>query len=178
MAKASKSRLDLEPLYEAATLAGQATPQMVAKLIARFDSQRPVRDETGNVIGMEPISVKEQVMILRALQGTTLQKPRLEDAEGLMKRGSKITGNTFLSLGTVSLEDLEKLPVTEQERFLLDVLHNRPTAALPVPSTDYSWSSDTGGGPQADRGTGGGSDGPPVRSGQTEPGEPADLLAE
>lgn len=148
MSRRKQSRLNVDKLYEAALEAEQVLPDMVKKLVARFDSMVDVRNQEGHVVGKAPISVKEQVMILRALQGTTLQKPRLEDAEGLMKGSVKITGNTFLSLGSGSLEQLEGLPLAEQEKYILDRLHNRSpvdVAALPY----------AGAGDEEDRGTGG-----------------------
>lgn len=134
--KRPKSNLDVQRLYEAAARAEAALPSMVEKLIARFDSTQTVYDKEGNELGEKPISVKEQVMILRALQSTTLQKPRLEDAEGLIKRPTTSDKNPLMALlgGQINIQVINKLPVEEQERILLDSLEGKvpvlPTEAV------------------------------------------------
>lgn len=140
MASSRKSRgrkspgsLNVERLYEAAARAEAALPDMVEKLIARFDSTQTVYDKDGNELGEKPISVKEQVMIVRALQSTALQKPRLEDAEGLIKRPSTSDKNPLLALlgGQINVQVINKLPVEEQERILLESLEGK-IPALPT----------------------------------------------
>lgn len=117
-----KRRLNVEKLYEAASLAESALPEMVKNLIGQFDDPE--------------LSVKERVMILRALQSTTLQKPRMEDAEGLLKRNTGAQTNPLLALGNVKIEMLVNLPPEKQEEFLLDTLKGKQPKVLDVKADD------------------------------------------
>ena len=111
-------RLNIEKLYESANLAESALPTLVQNLI--------------DLTQTEELSVKERVMILRALQSTALQKPRMEDAEGLLKRQSGAQTNPLLSIGTVKLEMLVNMPPEKQEEYLLDALKGRQPKILDV----------------------------------------------
>lgn len=84
---------------------------MVRNLIGQFDE--------------DGLTVKEKVMILRCLQSTTLQKPRMEDAEGLLKRNTGAQTNPLLGLGTVNIEKLIMLSPEKQEEYLLDTLKGK-----------------------------------------------------
>ena len=111
-------RLNIEKLYESANLAESALPTLVQNLI--------------DLTQTEELSVKERVMILRALQSTALQKPRMEDAEGLLKRQSGAQTNPLLALGNVKIEMLVNLPPEKQEEFLLESLKGKQPKILDV----------------------------------------------
>ncbi len=113
---ALKRRLNTERLYEAAAKAETALPQMVENLIAQFDDPE--------------LTVKEKVMILRAMQSTTRQKPRMEDAEGLLKRAQPNKGNPLLALGNVTVEKLLVLAPEQQEAALIQMLRGETPKVL------------------------------------------------
>lgn len=126
--KKQSKRLNIDRLYEAASKAEAALPEMVETLISDFYETKTVKAEgSDEEEEVSARSSKEKVMILRALQATSLQKPRMEDAEGLIKKPVTKGDHPLLSiLGGVKIEVLNQLPQEKQEKLLLDYLHHKP----------------------------------------------------